>query len=332
MTTTGTSEADRQILRAASRKVSLQIAGVCAAVVLIVVAAAVAFVAYRTLPAEAFEHGTAPGRIYVDAREGLLALVLAGAAGIGLAAAVGLYSARSAVKPLGEALARQRRFVQDASHELRTPLTILDARLQLAQRKAGPDSPAADELARLRQDSAGLARLIDDLLLMSTGGGGPAPEPVDAAATVAAAVADLQLLAGGTSIGLAASGKAPVTVPERLLRRMVTALIENALAHTPSGGRIRVSVQAEAGQVLVSVADTGTGISGIDPGQIFDRFARGTAGGQGPATGSYGIGLALVKEAALRHGGDVRVAETGPYGTTIVLWLPAARAAGSPAG
>src|SRR3954454_23979871 len=128
MNTAGSSEADRRILRAASRKVSLQIAGVCAAVVVIVVAAAVAFVAYRTLPAEAFEHGAGPGRIYIDARDGLLALVLAGTAGIGLAAAVGLYSARTAVKPLGEALARQRRFVQDASHELRTPLTILDAR------------------------------------------------------------------------------------------------------------------------------------------------------------------------------------------------------------
>jgi signal transduction histidine kinase len=332
MNTAGSSEADRRILRAASRKVSLQIAGVCAAVVVVVVAAAVAFVAYRTLPAEAFEHGAAPGRIYIDAREGLLALVLAGAAGIGLAAAVGLYSARSAVKPLGEALARQRRFVQDASHELRTPLTILDARLQLAQRKAGPDSPAAGELVRLRQDSAGLARLIDDLLLMSTGGGGPAPEPVDAAATVAAAVADLQLLAGGTSIGLAQGDRAPVTVPERLLRRMVTALVENALAHTPPGGQIRVGVQTEAGQVLVSVVDTGTGIAGIDPGQIFDRFARGSAGSQGPAPGSYGIGLALVKEAALRHGGDVRVAGTGPDGTTIVLRLPAARTSGASAG
>ncbi|MCG2624664.1 HAMP domain-containing histidine kinase [Arthrobacter sp. I2-34] len=323
MTASGLSEADRRIVRAAARKVSLQIAAVCAAVVVVVVAAAVAFVVYRTMPAEAIEHGAAPGRIYLDAREGLLALVLAGTAGILLAAAVGLYSARNAVKPLGEALARQRRFVQDASHELRTPLTILDARLQLAQRKAGQDSPAADDLARLRQDSAALARLIDDLLLMSTGGGGPAAEPVDAAATVAAAVADLQLVADQTSIALASPGSAPVMVPPQLLRRMVTALVENALSHTPAGGRIRVSVRAEAGQVLISVADTGQGITGIDPGEIFDRFARGT--GQGQATGSYGIGLALVREAALRHGGDVRVAHTGPDGTTIELKLPGAR-------
>lgn len=127
------SEADRRILRAASRKVSLQFAAVCATIVVLVLVLvlAAAFVAYRSLPAEAIEHGAGPNRIYIDAREGLLALVLAGAAGVGLAAAVGLLSARNAVRPLGDALARQRRFVQDASHELRTPLAILDARLQL---------------------------------------------------------------------------------------------------------------------------------------------------------------------------------------------------------
>ena len=322
MNPAGISEADRRILRAATRKVSLQIAGVCAAVVVIVVLAAFAFVVYRSLPGESIEHGPGPGRIYLDAREGLLALVLAGALGVALAAAVGLLAARNAVRPLGEALARQRRFVQDASHELRTPLTILDTRLQLAQRQAGPGSPAAPTLSRLREDSTALAVLIDDLLLMSTGAGGPAAEPVDAAATAARAVNDLQLLAGATSIALAAPGKAHVTVPEHPLRRMITALIENALAHTPPGGRIRVSVRTESGRVLISVADTGPGITGIDPEQIFDRFARGT--GQGSTTRSYGIGLALVREAALSHDGNVTLTTTGPHGTTITLTLPAA--------
>ena len=324
MNRAGGSEADRQVLRAASRKVSLQIAGVCAAVVAIVVLAAVAFVVYRSLPGESIEHGPGPGRIYLDAKEALLALVLAGTLGVALAAVVGLLSARNAVRPLGEALSRQRRFVQDASHELRTPLTILDTRLQLAQRQAGPDSPAAQTLSRLRDDSTALAVLIDDLLLMSTGAGGPAPEPVDATATAAQAINDLQLLADKTPISLTATSQAHVSVPANLLRRMITALIENALAHTPPGGRIQVSIQAEPGRVRISVSDTGTGITGVNPDRIFDRFARGT--GQGSTTRSYGIGLALVRDAALSHLGDVALTETGPHGTTITLTLPAARA------
>jgi two-component system, OmpR family, sensor kinase len=315
------SEADLRILRAASRKVSLQIAAVCAAVVIIVVLASITFVAYRSLPAESIEHGPGPGRIYLDAGESLIALALAGALGVILASLVGLVSARNAVRPLGDALARQRRFVQDASHELRTPLTILDTRLQLAQRQAGPDSPAAQTLARLREDSKALAVLIDDLLLMSTGTDGPAAEPVDAAAVAAETVDDLRLIAGQIRISLAPAGTARVTVPPHQLRRMLTALIENALTHTPPEGRIRVSVRTGPGKVMIGVADTGAGITGIDPLQVFDRFARGTAP---KTTRSYGIGLALVKEAALRHGGDVTVTETGPQGTTITLTLPTA--------
>src|SRR6478736_4744582 len=73
---------------------------------------------------------------YLDSRDLLEAMIIAGLAGIALAGLVGWLSARSAIRPLGEALALQRRFVQDASHELRTPLAILDTRIQLAQRDA----------------------------------------------------------------------------------------------------------------------------------------------------------------------------------------------------
>ncbi|MFE5835261.1 sensor histidine kinase [Arthrobacter sp. NPDC056493] len=324
------SDADRQILRTAARKVSAQIALVCAASVAVVILALVLFALYRSQPAELVQHPAGAGRIYIDEADGLLALILGGALGVVLAAAAGLVSARSAVKPLGEALSAQRRFVQDASHELRTPLAVLDARLQLAQRKAGPESPAAPTLARLRQDSAGLAELVDDLLLMSAPASTEQLEPTDIAALVPAVTDDLRLLAGEARIALqctVAAGPAGlprVRVPAHLLRRMVTALVENALAHTPEDGRIDVNVSAAGRKVRIMVRDTGPGILGIEPGQVFERFARGRPAWHNPARRSYGIGLALVKEAALRHGGDVTVAETGAQGTALSLELPAA--------
>jgi signal transduction histidine kinase len=335
------SDADRLILRTAARKVSAQIALVCAASVAVVILALVLFALYRSQPAELVQHPAGAGRIYIDEADGLLALILGGALGVVLAAAAGLVSARSAVKPLGEALAAQRRFVQDASHELRTPLAVLDARLQLAQRKAGPQSPAAPTLARLREDSAALAELVDDLLLMSA----PAPadlspsadlpaaglpEPTDVGALVGAVTDDLRLLASDAHIGLEysvaaeASGPPCVRVSAHLLRRMVTALVENALSHTPESGRIDVAVSAAGRKVRIMVRDTGPGIVGIEPDRVFERFARGRTAGHSPARPSYGIGLALVKEAALRHGGDVTVAETGAEGTALSLELPAA--------
>ncbi|MDQ6752921.1 MAG: HAMP domain-containing histidine kinase [Actinomycetota bacterium] len=320
------SDADRLILRAASRKVSIQIAAVCASVVAVVIAAAVLFVIHRSQPAEIIDHSAAPGRIYIDARDGLLALVLAGVLGVALAGVVGLLSARRAARPLGEALARQRRFVQDASHQLRTPLAVLDARVQLAQRRIGPDSPATDTLAQLRRDSAALTELVNDLLLMSADQDEAEPEPVDAAGAVSTVVEDLQILAAQAGVGLVcvATAAPRVHVQAHLLCRMVTALVENALSHTPPDGQIGITVSARAGQARISVGDTGPGVTGIDPDQVFDRFARGDPAGQEPSRRSYGIGLALVKEAALRHGGDVAVTDTGPHGTTVTLTLPAA--------
>lgn len=323
-------DADRLILRTAARKVSAQIALVCAACVAVVILALVLFALYRSQPAELVQHPAGAGRIYIDEADGLLALILGGALGVMLAAAAGLVSARRAVKPLGEALAAQKRFVQDASHELRTPLAVLDARLQLAQRKAGPDSPAAPMLARLRQDSAGLAELVDDLLLMSAPPSAEQPEPVNVAALVPAVTDDLRLLAEEARIGLdcsvadGAAGPPCVRIPPHLLRRMVTALVENAISHTPESGRIDVTVSAAGRSVRIMVRDTGPGIIGIEPGRVFERFARGRPAWHNEARTSYGIGLALVKDAALRHGGDVTVAETGPGGTVLSLELPAA--------
>jgi signal transduction histidine kinase len=320
------SDADRLILRTAARKVSAQIALVCAASLAVVILALVLFALYRSQPAELVEHPAGAGRIYIDETDGLLALILGGALGVVLAAAAGLISARSAVKPLGEALAVQRRFVQDASHELRTPLAVLDARLQLAQRKAGPDSPAAATLARLREDSAGLAELVDDLLLMSAPASSETTEPVDAAGLVSAVTDDLRLLAGETGIEVewSSTGQPSVRIPPHLLRRMVTALLENAISHTPDSGCITVAVAAAGRRVRITVRDTGSGITDIEPDRVFERFARGRPADHEAARHSYGIGLALVKDAALRHGGDVTVAETGPRGTMLSLELPAA--------
>lgn len=324
------SDADRLILRTAARKVSAQIALVCAASVAVVILALVLFALYRSQPAELVQHPAGAGRIYIDEADGLLATVLGGALGVVLAATAGLVSARSAVKPLGEALAVQRRFVQDASHELRTPLAVLDARLQLAQRKAGPDSPAAPTLARLRQDSAGLAEMVEDLLLMSAPAATENLEPADVAALVPAVTDDLRLLASEARIGLECSvvpgvaGTPRVRVSAHLLRRMVTSLVENAINHTPECGRIDVTVSAAGRKVRIMVRDTGPGIIGIEPDRVFERFARGGLADHGSVRHSYGIGLALVKDAAMRHGGDVTVAETGAQGTVLRLELPAA--------
>ncbi len=319
---------DREILRRASLKVALRISAGVAALVLILLAAATAFLMYKL--AHPVQPGaTEPGKpyTYLDSRDLIEGMILAGLAGIVLAGVVGWLSARSAIRPLGEALARQRRFVQDASHELRTPLAILDTRIQLAQRKAEPGSEPALALAKIREDASTLTGIVNELLLAATGSAsGPEVAPLDVAVAAESAAASLQDLARQQGVRLTFDGGGPalVRIDPSSFRRAVLALADNALGHTPAGGSITITASAEGSWALVRVTDTGTGITGVDPDRIFDRFVR--AGGTGGSEGrrSFGIGLALVRDIAAAAGGTVKVVHTGPDGTTMELALPLA--------
>jgi len=328
-TSAAAGDPDREILRRASLKVALRISAGVAALVLILLAAATAFLMYKL--ANPVQPASEPGRTYtyLEPADLIEGMILAGLAGIVLAGVVGWLSARSAIRPLGEALARQRRFVQDASHELRTPLAILDTRIQLAQRRAEPGSEPSQALARIREDAATLTGIVNELLLAATGSA-PVAEvaPVDVASAAESVAGSLQDLARQQGVQLTFDGGGPalVRIDPSSFRRAVLGLADNALGHTPAGGSITITALVEGSWALIRVADTGSGISGVNPDRIFDRFVR--AGGPGASTGrrSFGIGLALVREIASAAGGTVKVVRTGPDGTTMELALPLASA------
>nr|WP_256428707.1 HAMP domain-containing sensor histidine kinase [Frigoribacterium sp. VKM Ac-2836] len=240
----------------------------------------------------------------------------------------------------------QRQFVADASHELRTPLAVLDARLQALERKisggaVSADAQVASEVAYLRDDSRALIDIVGDLLEAAGGEGhdGDAPGVVGVDAVVAEVLSSMAVLADERRVRLdvvAGGEEARVAVPRTSLRRSVLALVDNALGHAPTGSTVvttvRVDGRGAAATVVVAVADQGPGITGIEPARVFDRFARafqppGPASGPASASArpSFGIGLALVREIARRHGGDVGVASTSSAGTTIEVTLPVAR-------
>ena len=322
-------EPDRDTLRRASLKVALRISAACAVLVLCLLAAATVYLmnklAHPDLPGSV-AHGEA--YTYLDSKDLIEAMIIAGVAGIVLAGAVGWLSARSAIRPLGEALALQRRFVQDASHELRTPLAILDARIQLAQRDAIPDSKPGRALGKIREDAATLTGIVNELLLAATGAApDPAAEPVELADVAGSVTESLQELAARQDIRLSFSdvGRPLARIDRNSLRRAVLALADNALAHTRSGGSVTISSGIEGNQAVVCVADTGSGIRGVDQARIFDRFVRTPSADGLRGQRSFGIGLALVREIATAAGGIVEVDRTGPEGTTMKLKLPLAR-------
>jgi signal transduction histidine kinase len=319
---------DHSILRKASLKVALRISAACAVMVIGLLAATALYLlnqlAHPEVPGSAAA-GTAYA--YLDSKDVLEAMVIAGVAGILLAGIVGWLSARSAIRPLGDALARQRRFVQDASHELRTPLTILDTRIQLAQRNTVPGSRQSQDLARIREDAATLTGIVNELLLAATT---EAPDrsasPADLADAAASVAGSLQQVADQRKVRLdfVADARPLARIEKNALRRAVLALADNALAHTPEGGRVSITTPIEQSRAVITVADTGTGITGVDQARIFDRFVRTASADGSQRQRSFGIGLALVREIAVAAGGTVEVAATGAEGTVMKLTLPLA--------
>lgn len=316
------SSADSPQLRRAALTVGLRIAISIALMVVVVIIAAALYMLYLSDHPDVNAADTS-ARVYVESNDMLKAMIVAGIVGVLAAGGIGWLSARSAIRPLGKALELQRRFVQDASHELRTPLTILDARVQLAELKVAPGSEAAGLLGQIRQDTAALSATVQELLLAATGEGEEPAEPLEISAAVATTVAGLTDLAAARNITLRAQndGVAYVRIPSNSLHRAVLGLIDNALNHAPEGGVITVGTALRGNTIAISVADTGAGITGIDPARIFDRFAHSST----PALGgrrSYGLGLALVREIAQACGGSIAVTATGPSGTTVELLLP----------
>ncbi|GAB1646322.1 sensor histidine kinase [Krasilnikovia sp. MM14-A1259] len=257
----------------------------------------------------------------------LAALGVAGMLGLAAAAVAGALLARRATAPLGEALARQRRFVADASHELRTPLAQLHTRAQLLHRDLRSGASPAQMTPDIEQLVAGtrqLGEVVDDLLL-STQPRGDDGVDVDLGVVAAGVVTALGTRAEQDSIELTLSpdpdGPSLVRGREAALRRVVTALVDNALSHTSAGGHVVVELrsQGEPRLVILAVRDDGTGFDPADAQRIFDRFARGHGDQR-----RFGLGLALAREVVTGHGGTVDAAGQPGEGATFTVRLPAA--------
>lgn len=324
-------EADRRRVRRAAVHVGLLVGAASAVVVTAGVALLVAVLLLSARP-ELHHNGEGGGRsgppdgdrIVVDVDRILPWVVALGLAGVALLALVAWFAARRAVAPLAGALRLQRRFVADASHEIRTPLTALTSRAQILERRYRRGEDLTDTLAALRADASVMDAVLTDMLLTAEGTATDAePAVVDAALTAAAAtVAPLAEEAGvRVRVGQGDDAGLRVRLPRVTLDRLCVALLDNAVQHTPAGGEVALSARSDGRGVAIRVRDGGTGIADADRERIFERFARGPESGR---RRGFGLGLALVREAAEAAGGRIEIERTSAAGTTMLLWLPQA--------
>jgi two-component system OmpR family sensor kinase len=266
---------------------------------------------------------------YAETRRLLAALGAAELLGLAAAALAGWLLAGRATAPLGEALARQRRFVADASHELRTPIAQLHTRAQLLDHdlRSGAGADVAADVRRLVAGTRELGEIVEDLLLSTH-----LADRAEAAAEVdLGVVADT--VAGGfqdrarahrIDLEVHADPDRPSIVygREAALRRVLTALADNALSHTPDGGRVVVDLDRldDPDQVRVVVRDSGAGFAPEDAERLFERFARGHDDHR-----RFGLGLALAREVVAGHGGTIEAANIPGGGAAFTIRLPATR-------
>jgi two-component system sensor histidine kinase BaeS len=220
----------------------------------------------------------------------------------------------------------RRQLLADVVHELRTPLSIIQGNLEAW--RDGVVTPTADAIGSVHDEAVVLSRLITDLRDLSLAEAGQinlALEDVDIVQLVASTVASSQDRARHAGIALTVSPdeqtKMTYADPGRI-RQVIRNLLDNALRHTPHGGHINVSITTDRdGSVVVSVADTGTGIAAVDLPHVFEHFYKADQSRERSRSGS-GIGLAIVKQLVEAHGGHVRAESAQGQGSTFTITLP----------
>ena len=225
---------------------------------------------------------------------------------------------------LSESFATQRQFSGNAAHELRTPLAIMQTKLELFAAEHNNLEGDTTELVRSQAEQLDrLSKLVHTLLEMSNLSSAPRSERIELAPLVEEIITDLTPLASQNDITMEQyCDNVVITGSDALIYRLVFNLIENAVKYNRRGGSVSVSVHKENTVVVVRVSDTGFGIPEEYRESIFQPFFR-VDKSRSRQMGGVGLGLALVHEIAVLHGGSVRAEPGNKVGTVFIVTLPA---------
>jgi signal transduction histidine kinase len=237
-----------------------------------------------------------------------------------------------AFNAMADSLARadglRRNLVTDVAHELRTPLTNLRGYLEALRDGVAEPSPAL--IDSLYEESLLLSRLVEDLQELALAEAGQlrlarAPLALGPVLSQAAASAGAQASEKGLALEVAVTPDLPAVLADReRVGQVLRNLLQNAIRHTPAGGRIGLEAGAAGAAVEVRVRDSGAGIAAEDLPYVFERFYRADRS-RSRTTGGTGLGLAIVKQLVAAHGGEVTVESAPGAGSTFTFTLPVAK-------
>ena len=254
-----------------------------------------------------------------------LSLFIAGL-GIVLAfAVIGYFLSNWALRPVKEAWDSQRQFVADASHELKTPLTVMLANNSILLKHPGSTIASQSQWIESSQvEAERMQGLINEMLELAQ---------VESRAAAVREQVDFSDLVDGIglqfeSVAFERGCELECEIQEGInvegdanrLSKAVSTLVENALKYVDEGGRVDVRLTRAGRNAQLVITNTGSVISEEDLPHIFDRFYR-TDKARTSGAGGFGLGLAIAREIAREHGGDIACKSDAASGTTFTMTI-----------
>ncbi|MEO8899667.1 MAG: ATP-binding protein [Candidatus Dormibacter sp.] len=222
------------------------------------------------------------------------------------------------------AFAALRRFTADAAHELRSPLTALRAEVEVVMRRPRDSSDYRATLAVVLGEIERLSGVTDQLLLLARVDAGtlvPRREGIDVSDLLEEVGERWRSLASRSNVAISvrAPGEGTIEADPVLLRRVLDNLLDNAIRHTPPGGRVNLTADHEKANWMLAVEDSGPGVEPAVRPFLFER-AHPTADSH--RSGSAGLGLSLCAAIATAHGGHIHLDADKHRGARFVVTLP----------
>ena len=227
---------------------------------------------------------------------------------------------------LEEAERHRRNLTADIAHELRTPLSNIQGYLEAM--KDGLVQPTPETVDTIHGQALQLSRLVEDLRFLAQVESGDLRlqlSPVRMEQLLQSAVDAVRPRAEAKGVDLAMDvddALPDMNLDATRISQVVGNLLENAITHTPEGGRVSLSARSDDGLVEVTVADNGPGIAPEDLPRLFDRFYR-TDQSRSRDTGGSGLGLTIARRLAETHGGTIEVSSEQGNGSRFTIRLPA---------
>ena len=223
----------------------------------------------------------------------------------------------------------QKQFVSDASHELRTPIAVIQGYASMLERWGKTDKEVLDEgITAISQETASMKELVERLLFLARHDKKTLMlemEVFDPTEVMSAVHRDAKLLSSAHEFELSPLQHCSIKGDKGMLKQLMRILVDNAIKYTPPSGKITLGLANDGKECILSVRDTGQGISAEELPRIFDRFYRSDKARKAQTSG-HGLGLSIARIIVVAHGGKMTVRSKEGVGTTFMVRLPLASA------